>query len=88
MRISLFSKLQDPTKDRAFYRKSKSYVDALILSGEAFMLSSSAAQLTGWLDRQDPHESNLKRIAGSGFDSAWSINQSGPTGPLVWQMNT
>jgi hypothetical protein len=54
------------------------------------MLDCGAAQLTAWrrMRSQDPHESNLKRIAGSGFDSAWAISQSGPTGPLVWQMNT
>ena len=52
------------------------------------MLDCGGAQLTGWLSRPEAHEASINRIAGSGFDSAWSINQSGPNGPLVWQMNS
>lgn len=54
------------------------------------MLNDSEAQLTGWLAmRQDESlDRSMARSAGSGFDSAWAINQSGPFGPMVWQMNS
>lgn len=90
MKIRLFSKTSNPLKDIPFLHKSKTYVDSLISTGEAIMLNDSEAQLTGWLAmRQDESlDRSMARSAGSGFDSAWAINQSGPFGPMVWQMNS
>lgn len=33
-------------------------------------------------------EDSLNRVAGSGFDTAWHIQQSGYAGPLVWELNS
>lgn len=54
--------------------------------------------LNGWyqengrlfvLYRPEPVDmDHLEMVAGSGFDTAWGIKQSGWAGPLVWQLKT
>jgi len=31
---------------------------------------------------------SLEMVAGSGFSESWNIKQSGPAGPLVWQLRS
>lgn len=89
MRIPVYRKGSNPSVDPAFLRKSLSYVRSLVSSGDA-----------DWWDETDESRGAILRssratygevnrigmIAAGTMMSAWGVAQSGPAGPLVWQM--
>lgn len=88
MRIAVFSHNSNPAIDRFLVKKSVSYVQELISTRAAIWLNDSDPSkgcilLGRFLDK---HQDSLQKAAGSGFDTAWSIRQSGYAGPLVWQL--
>jgi len=75
-------------------RKSLSYCEDMILR-KRLRLVDAADIRKGCIAPKgfdarvgDSAEESLNRRAGWGFDSAWSIHESGYAGPLCWQLNT
>ena len=90
MRIAVFAHNSNPAIDRFLVKKSLTYALELVSKRAADWLDSynpaRGCKLRGrFLER---HEASLNKAAGSGFDTAWSIRQSGYAGPLVWQLKS
>lgn len=91
MRFPVYSQTAKYGIDGPLCRKKFNYIQSLIIMGRA-----------RWVDPDDkrkgciaigriqlrPEEDSTNRVAGSGFDTAWGIRQSGFAGPLVWQLKT
>ena len=94
MRIPVWSHDANPSVDPFLCRKKLGYCEDLILRGQLRALDSKdISKGCIALCRLDLRESvshidSLKRAAGWGFSSAWSVRQSGWAGPLVYQLNT
>lgn len=91
MRFPVFSKHSNPSIDRPLQRKKMAFLELRVSELAADWVdpvNHSAGIVFRSIFAQESLEHALNRIAGSGYNSAWSIAQSGPTGPLVWQMNT
>ena len=90
MAIPIFSHQANPAVDRPLLRKKRAYVEELVESGRAHYLDADNKFLGVVLRARvlDSAKDSIERPAGSGFDSAWHIMQSGWAGPLVWQLRT
>jgi hypothetical protein len=89
MRYPIFAARSNPSIDRFIQKKKIAYIQALV-----------AERWADWIDPRNqakgvilrgrflPERDHEQVIAGSGFDSAWSIRQSGYAGPLCWQLNS
>jgi hypothetical protein len=89
MRFPVFGHRSNPSVDPPICRKKTAYVQSLI-----------SERLADWIDPENqalgvllrgrflPERDHEQVIAGSGFDSAWSIKQSGYAGPNVWQLKS
>ena len=88
MRYPIYS--SNPANSLPILRKSLAYIRELLANRSAH-----------WIDEDRPElgvrvlskfalqkDGTLHMVAGSGFDTAWHIKQSGYDGPLVWQLKT
>jgi hypothetical protein len=90
MRGPVYSRGSNPSIDPPIFRKSLSYLETQVRCGAARPVDSSDLRkgiiALSRLPYSDRIEDSLSMKAG-GFDTAWSIRQSGFAGPLVWQLN-
>ena len=89
MRFYVYSHRSNPSIDPPICKKKLAYIQGLI-----------SERLADWINPQNqalgvllrgrflPERDTLQMVAGSGFDSAWGIMQSGYAGPNVWQLKT
>ena len=73
MKVKLFSKDANPLCDRPLLHKSRTYVDGLILTGEARYLDYRNAQLLCWHSRLDDEKRELHGGLGDWCISDYSI---------------
>src|SRR5690348_4359903 len=93
MRFPIFSHRSNPAIDKPILRKKLAYIEELIVNRQGVWIDPAQKHLGIMLRAQllltrDHYTSTLERAAGSGFDTAWSIRQSGYAGPLCWQLKT
>ncbi len=89
MRIPIFAKHSNPQIDRPILRKKLAYIQLQLARGEVYAINPDNLSL-GVICRgiHSLREVNTELFAaGSGFDTAWAIRQSGIAGPLTWQLN-
>ena len=82
-----------PAIEQPICRKSKAYVTEAVESGRADWIDSSKKHLgimlrARMLFARDAYQAAVNSGERSGFDTAWSIRQSGYAGPLCWQLKT
>jgi hypothetical protein len=82
MRVRIFGETSDPSTDSPIVHKSVSYAENLVRSGLAERLDVRTIRMLSPKVMRDP----LTLAAGSGFDTAWHMIQSGYAGPLTWQL--
>lgn len=87
----VFSFRENPAIDKPLIRKSRTFVESLVTDKLAHWIDPQqprlGIQMRSYL-RDDRFDASLNRAAGSGFDTAWSIRQSGYAGPLCWQLKS
>jgi len=89
LRAPIFAKYSNPAIDLPIIKKSIAHCErevSALLADWVNPADHKAGIICRSMFRRDPHEASLNRIAGSGFDTAWHIQQSGYAGPNVWQL--